>query len=757
MRLQRINYAEAIIEPFYDGSDSDRTDKKFSQLEHYRVSVSDPIRVKAEQTWQGVQVNMGRGKPAWIEMTRSCNLNIAGFDTFRFFGSVPVCVRMSVCAEIDGNWVALCSGDPGTDNTDERDYPISGSLMTGLTIRLEQDGARDSACVLYWLGLSNRQREQDMLALRSEFSPDWPDMLQEGNFEPAIGIWFDGKELEALRKRLHALPFAPIYEKMRLEAEAELDAQPERNIGEYIGKPDRRWVRARDRDKPDTTETMTQLAFVGLVEKDARMMRMAVRMALSAAHCDKWTESIMGALPGCSWHHRSFTEEIYCRACALVLDWAGSWLTSYGAHAVLDAIIMKGLPRLESDFKRYEYIRRMNQGIVFSSGRIFGLLACCHYYDRYDTQLREAEKDLYEMLNAYILPDGGSVEGPTYWNYTFSQAMPVFYVLSRYHKKPLREVVPVNMAQSGRHALALLSITGKGNYSIPVNDAHSRTYDPTLMAALYEITGEEAYKTLLMLNLDAENTQPNLGMFIMAPSDLRCPDSFRQEGFVKLPVLGQSRIIRSYPELGRVSLSFFSGSADIGHYHMDKGSFVLETEQEALLIDRGVTSYNHPDTQLMQLPEYHNMLVPQLPGERLLQEPTLDGAVLEQAVYENGCFETTGNITQAWNDPRIRKQTRTIRSDRPDCYTVTDVLELEEAAPAVFWLQTRAKCEAVENGVCVVGEHARVQITGVNWQPEVSWETFGVDAELRPVCRIGLRCDSACTHMLITEIKLRPL
>ena len=52
---------------------------------------------------------------------------------------------------------------------------------------------------------------------------------------------------------------------------------------------------------------MGALAFAGLIEKRADMMKMAVRMALSAAHCEYWTESIMGALPGCGWHHRSFT------------------------------------------------------------------------------------------------------------------------------------------------------------------------------------------------------------------------------------------------------------------------------------------------------------------------------------------------------------------------------------------------------------------------------------------------------------------
>ena len=49
MRLQRINYAEAIIEPFFDGSDSSRPHNRISQLTHYDIKRSDPDAVTAEQ------------------------------------------------------------------------------------------------------------------------------------------------------------------------------------------------------------------------------------------------------------------------------------------------------------------------------------------------------------------------------------------------------------------------------------------------------------------------------------------------------------------------------------------------------------------------------------------------------------------------------------------------------------------------------------------------------------------------------------
>ena len=160
----------------------------------------------------------------------------------------------------------------------------------------------------------------------------------------------------------------------------------------------------------------------------------------------------------------------------------------------LDAIIMKGLPRIESDFKRHEYIRGMNQGIVFSSGRIFALLACRHYFPRYESLILEAERDLNEMIADYIMPDGGSPEGPGYWNYTFSQSLPILYVLARFHGKPFRETLTPQLEKTGLHALTQLSITGDGTISIPVNDAHSGPYSPLLMGAFYALTGQNACK-----------------------------------------------------------------------------------------------------------------------------------------------------------------------------------------------------------------------------------------------------------------------
>lgn len=757
MRLQWINEAEAIIEPFFDDSDSSRTARRTSQLAHYACYSSDKDNAYAQQSWCGVSVVLNSGAPRWFEMERTCDIDVSKFDIFRVFATTSRHVFQTIRVLVDGEWQTVCDRQVGSGGTDECDYPISGGRMTALFIRLEQDGTSDCTVLYEWLGLSCAAREKIMQMHRSDFSPDWPDMIREdGNFEPKLGLMFDAVELEAIRRRVRNRDFAPLYEKLKASAEEKLTWEPEKSIGEFIPNPDRRWVRARDREKKDMSGAMQELAFVGLIERDARMMKMAARMALSAAHCGQWTESIMGALPGCGWHHRSFTEEIYCRGCALVLDWAGSWLTSYAEEIIVDAIAMKGLPRIESDFRRQEYIRSMNQGIVFSSGRVFGLLACSRFYPRYKSMIEEAERDLREIIGDYIMPDGGSPEGPMYWWYTFSHAMPILYVLARFHGKTFAETITPELEKSGRYALFLLSIVGDGCKMIPVNDAVGGYYNMMAMAAFHALTGDQAYANVVsaIAKSGAEHDSvPQLDLFVLAPDKLPEGSHLVQNGFDALPDIGQTRVIRSDEKLGRVNLVFFTGFADVGHFHMDKGSFILETEDEVLLMDRGVLSYSHPDTRIVQMPEYHNLLFPELSGARARQKPTRNGARLVSASCENGVFEAVGDITKAWADERILKDVRRITSGSPREYLIEDDMELTEDAPAAFLLNTAHPCEQVGNSVVIYGSKASLKIEPIGWVPaQVECGLYGVDSEEKPVWRIAMRSGAAKRHKLATRI-----
>lgn len=80
-----------------------------------------------------------------------------------------------------------------------------------------------------------------------------------------------------------------------------------------------------------------------------------------------------------------------------VLDWAGELLTWHGRNMIYDAIIIKGMPRLEADVNTIDYIWHMNQGIVFVSPLISALAVISKRYLRYMHSIDRYKKILFEM------------------------------------------------------------------------------------------------------------------------------------------------------------------------------------------------------------------------------------------------------------------------------------------------------------------------------------------------------------------------
>ena len=766
MILRKFNIAEAIIEPYYDGGESDMKypETKLSMLPHYTQETDTPSLVRASQTWHSVNVDFDGCKPggSFFEMKREFRLDVSDYDTLRLFGAMPKCMETTVSVKYDGAWHTLDTF-PGNDTTSEHNMPLPCKVLEGVGYRFFLQENKPASATLHWLGLVNQPLLETYLRQKTGmYSPEWEDYLkpEDGAFEPQIGIWFDKDELETLRKKVYSPLLAPYYAQMKAEAEKHLSDEPEKNIGDFIGKPDRRYVLDRSMDNPDTSSLMQTMAFVGLIEKRADMMRMAARMALSAAHCTWWTEGPMGMLPGCPWHHRSFTEEVYARGCAIVLDWAGDFLTQYGRTCILDAIAMKALPRMESDYRRMEYIRHMNQGICFNWGRLAGLLAMESAYPRYDIRIEEAERELVEMIEEYVLSDGGTMEGPGYWAYTFSQALPQFYLLSRWHKKTFEEYASETLLKTGEHALSLLSIKNDGAEALPLNDAHGGYYTPALMAAYARLSPNPDYGRAISAAFAAGKVTTSLELLILVPDELPEEKTLCRRGFMSLPALGQTRITREDDALGAVDLFLMGGPAYFGHYHSDKGSFILETADETFACDRGVTGYSHPDTNLLQLPGYHNLLCPELPDGSICKQVADDndgtGAKLVSADFSGGVFDALVDTTGAWPNGFITKNTRRITSSCAREYLIEDVMELFDTMAVSFRLNTRMPMEKIPTGVVVRGEKADLYVEPVDWTPEnISIAPESVDGDLESVNLLRMFAAPAKAHHLKTKLTLK--
>ncbi len=776
MRLVPINEAEAIIEPFWDGGSSEHPDDKYAVLSEYDVHIAADVRAHVTQSWCAAEVIIERASSAADQVTlyRTCNLDLTGYDVFRVFASLPAWVQMTVSATIDGVMRTLIDTRGGNTH-DEFDGALTGKQLTGLTLAFAATEDRPAYVELLWLGLANRAAQDVMEARRSPYDAAWRGFLagaeNSATHEPQIGIFFDASELVTLRNKISREPFKTIFDRLRAQCDEDLKSfnEPESDIGYHIANPDRRWVRNRDMKRRRTAGVMERLAFVGLIDDNLAMSQLATRMALSAAHCDTWCESLMGVFPGSSWHHRSFTEEIYCRASALVLDWAGFCLTPHGKQVVRDAIIMKGLPRIESDFKRMEYIRHMNQGIVFSSGRIIGLLGLLPAHPRYASLIDEAERDLTEMINSYVQPDGGTLEGMAYWNYTFGTCMPMFYALGRYHGcKNLRNFrakggLPDALIKTGDYALAMMSTTGDGTRYLPINDAHAdQRISPALIAAYAQISDRPEWPALYYATADEESEGEGIYHIIFAPARNRKKLSmFLAPRCDILPDVGEVSAVAVAEGLGLVHFHLSCGPILLTHYHQDRGAFVIEAAGEALAIDRGVTTYDHPEVGLIGAAYRHNLLYPESPDGRLIkQPPSAFGGKLTSAVARGHELCLACDNTAAWEPGIFTSSSRRVYSPDPTLYLIDDFAQMVDVMAVSFRLNSGFPINVTGAGIVVRGQKAWLRIVPLNWAPEDAMSSIaveGIDSHLNPVNLLRLTAGVAQAHRLLTAIEVLPV
>ncbi|MBT3274253.1 MAG: hypothetical protein HN368_13940 [Spirochaetales bacterium] len=786
-----INEAETILEPFWDGGSSEHPTDKMSLLDAYSISKTDGVVASIEQVWCALQVRFDSGEPgSLISMSRNCKIDITGYDIFRIFASIPSCVELTVRATIDGLDIPVIEKQAGVDTNDEFDGNLRGSKLTSLSVEYRLCESRAVNFQVLWFGLANRGLQQKMESRKSPYSPDWegylkyPDKkeIEKDNFTPHIGILMDSEETELLRTALRTGSLAESYQKLLGEVQEYLNWEPERDIGKYIPKPDRRWVRNRDVSKTATAGIMEVLAFTGLIEQNYEMTRMACRMALSVSHCEYWSESIVGSMPGTTWHHRSFTEEVYSRACGLVLDWAGFALTDHAKQLIRDAIIMKGLPRIESDFKRMEYIRYMNQGIVFSSGRIFGTLALLDAHPRYSSVIDEAERDLHEMIDNYVHSDGGTLEGMGYWSYTFSSVMPAIFALARYRGKSMVEYATDSLRATGNYGLGMLSTLGDGDTYLPVNDAHAgMRYPLGLLAAYAVLSGEPEWQKLYELALEGSSEAPDIYHLIMSPRDgasspwdgasspwdgASSPRDYassldadlKRGRYTFFQETGQLSSVRKLRDGDSVLLHICSGPTDGGHYHEDKGSIIIEAGGEPLAFDRGITDYHHPETSLMGMASRHNLVYPVSPDGRIIRQPRDSaGGKLTSSVRTDDILLACSDNRDAWETGVFSENYRRLFSPLPNLILIDDELTMPHPAGVHFRINTSLPVSARESEAEVQGQRYHLRVVPMNWIPATTHTgTDGVDSHLELTNIIEFRADPADTHRFITLLEIYP-
>lgn len=785
------NEAEAIFAPFFDGGDSDMRTDKACLLEEFDVQAGPGCAARAEQTWCSVDVVIDRAPVGATALTLNCRtpLAIAGYDVFRVFACQPPYVRLRITGKVDGREAVILDRHVGDGGMQEIDGALAGARLDTFTLDFALLEARPARVALRWLGLANRAAQTRLEARQSPYTPAWPYCLlplpaehRTPNTEhfSQLGLLFGADELEPLRRQCLSGPLKPMADALRRQAREYMKLEPETMIGYLVPSADIRWQRVRDNWKTTLYHKMEPLALMGLIDRNPEFSRMAARMALSVAHCTHWCESPMGVHPGASWHHRSFQETYYAAACALVLDWAGAWLTPHGRQVIEDAIVMKGLPRMESDFKRMEYIRHMNQGIVFSIGRILGLLALIPSYPRYASQLAEAERDLHEMIDNYILDDGVILEGPGYWAHSFFDIVPLYYVLARHHRRPLSDYATDKVRRTGDFALSLLSTLGKSTGYLGINDAHNQAnYPLNTVVAFSLMTDRPEWKRLLAAQVGSG--EADVFSLVMAGcSGLDLATEHRtlntEQRFSLFPRGGQAASVRQDPEFGAVHLHLCSGPTYPCHYHEDKGSIILEAAGQALVIDRGVLAYHEAENAFLGRAAAHSLLYPEpladgVPFAQPSARPALPGgkkwgvfdlgraygARLGPGIEDNGLVLLVSDNAGAWPDGLFRTNLRRICSPCPSLFLVEDVIEVGQPLEMSFRLHTPQTVEVRGREAWLRAPGVTLRVAALNWTPSaVDTTVCSIDDQHRPVNLVRLVSARAQSHRLLTALELLP-
>lgn len=761
MQPRPINDAEAVIEAFWDTTLSD-----FDQC---AVEPGEGTGARANQYWCWLEMTWDNARPGQriLTMSRQVDIKIEHYDALRIRCGIPSTARLTVNAVVDGRPHRIVDGLVGPDRKWEYTGPIEGGHLEQYEIVLDAVEGGGGSANLQWINLVNRQIETIRHSRSSPYSPQWPKFLEpQGRTidpEPILGLLFDGAELAALRTKLSHPLYEPMMQALRARAREHLRAEPERFAMVPAATIDRHH-RAHHQQLGafDPANVVVVCGFVGLLDEDTRMLRMAARALMAMAHSPTWDESFIERFPGSAFDYRGFVAFDNLYASALGLDWVGSMLTDAGRALVCEAISKKGLTQINKDFLQYDYIYACNQAPGFSQGRIAALLAILPRWPHAAKWLDLAERDLRESLERVfnLTEDHGGLEGPGYTSATILRALCAYIMLARRRGQKLSDVVPPAMLASSEYFFMFLSTAGPAGMVIPYGDcggAFALDFVSLMAIASGDVRWEQLRRAMLQAKAPADfhnSTIPFLYTLIFT-------DPPAEPGRVAVPtfrLLGSTGMVASCrpgPD-GPVRLQLIGAAVGAGHVHQDKGSFVLEALGDGLAIDRGCLPYTHVQSERSSRAHLHNLLAPARIGDR---EPEQDMHVtvpiLPTGSGDERSLDTSIDTTRIWAGQFERHQRR-IYSPDPSLFFIDDDVAFDDAAPrgATFHLHSSFPIASVDGGYVVRGTHADLHVRPTWAVAAVSLGEDFLDYRLKPVNHLAITCEPGTRHRLITVLQV---
>ncbi len=754
MSITPVNEAEAVIARFFDPL------RKHVELWQRQVKPDRPGNA-ISGTWHAVQCEWVQGEPVRARMWRDVHLDVSGFTHLSLCLQSSSSTTVTVRAVIDGQERAVIDHAVGTDSGQELEGPLNGARLSRLEIVVEDPAQTPGLATFFWLGLFHDERRRRMRQRVDYYRGGWGDlMLPDGETverpEPVLGLHFGGEDLDALRRKAASSTWAPVVEQLREVAHSHLADEPWRGVGATWNNCTIRDGRGENNDLWISWEAMRLCAFIGLLDNDPVLMRMAVNHALAAAHCDVWHPTFMFSMPGSGCETRAFYEYRTAINAVFAWDWAGSYLTEAGRTLLAQAISIKGLPWCLQTLMRHPYVRSCNQGVFFAYGAIVCQLALAKFWPHGAELLDAAIGALDQTVTTYYADDGGTYEGIGYATGTLAQALAAYAIIARYKGVPIEDVTPAVVSQIPDYITAMLST--QPPYGSIIKTADGGRAGACVISASLGVLCRLSDNPAIPALLAGLNTQPIRVLYCLGdelnvmfgPDELPGPAA-EPPVFSVLDRTGLLCSCRPTPD-GPVRIQLIGGPANAGHCHDDRGSFILEAFGEEIAVDRGQMPYSDPRCSTIKAAQYHNVLTPDEPDGAFCRQvnPCPEATIpeghgdTERVTCRIDATAACGDTTKRW--------LRAIESPEPKTFAITDEMDLAGPATATFHVHSLFPWEQTDEGWVTRGHKAQL-VVSPQWQPVEAWgrEDF-VDGLKNPAYHLALRAPAARKHRLTTTM-----
>lgn len=752
---------EVIFAPLHDPLLSDRVP--------LTLESGEATAPRIERDWCSATISWDDCPPGATAALVHCAVNrdVKAFSHYLACLNVPRGVTYRFLADFGNGLVPVSEEITGSSSRDEVMQPLrttqggSSTLLKSFCLELKSVTGGAQRLSVSWFGLRNQARYQAMRKGRKRSTEkNWGTFLlpekEWGGWRFARGLLFDEAALEAVCRKASRPGWKQHFRVLELHAAYYMRRDPEKDLGQFLPTDDRRYIRSFERGKrPYHWEALT-LAFVGLVKRDAPMIRHALRYMMCMAHTPNWAQSAEHRVCTSAWDTRCFMEEMTSTSMSLLMDWLDFALRPQTKEWLRQVLWDRGISYVQRDLQKHAYMRSMNQGAVFTRACLLGGLMLEQQWQM-GGFVDDSFALLEDVLGRYVQVDGGVHEGCAYLSQTMQGTLPTIIAYHRSRGGDHRECIRRHFGKATSYVETMSG--GSPGMTMPVGDSRTQWMSGDGIPILARLYPESAMARILDACLrrgtvfQASGTLARsgglLGM-VYGPDTVEVSSNV-QPVFSRLPHTGPLSSVRSNGK--RKVHVFVNGSKGMAsHAHRDLGSFILTIDDTPVFVDRGVVEYGFSESLHMWRTSMHNTLTPVKPGGGFPDQVAPDEPVRPEGSGDSEALRVTMDLEKAWGG-HFEAYRREFDSETVSKMVIRDVGRLPQRGRVAFHLHTPHPVEVNEQSAVVQFPGGRC-VVDASWAEELVVIRESVDFEFRPINHVIVSSRDLRDFDLATELDI---